>query len=75
MVRTMIQMGHNLNLSICAEAVQTREALDFLEAEGCDKVQGFFFSEAITAPEFETFVRTWSGQGAPQVVATRNAKS
>jgi EAL domain-containing protein (putative c-di-GMP-specific phosphodiesterase class I) len=75
MVRTMIQMGHNLNLSICAEAVQTREALDFLEAEGCDKVQGFFFSEAITAPEFETFVRTRSGQGAPEVVATRNAKS
>jgi EAL domain-containing protein (putative c-di-GMP-specific phosphodiesterase class I) len=67
MVRTMIQMGHNLNLTICAEAVETQAALDFLEAEGCDKVQGFFFSEAITAAEFETFVRNCSPQGAQEV--------
>jgi EAL domain-containing protein (putative c-di-GMP-specific phosphodiesterase class I) len=70
MVRTMIQMAHNLNLSVCAEAVETQEALDFLEAEGCDKVQGFFFSEAVNAVDFENFVRRWSGQGDSQAAAT-----
>lgn len=70
MVRTMIQMAHNLNLSVCAEAVETQEALDFLEAEGCDKVQGFFFSEAVNAVDLENFVRRWSGQGDAQAAAT-----
>ena len=59
-VRTMIQMGHNLGLSICAEAVETQETLNFLEAERCDKVQGYFFSRPTDAVELEKFARIWS---------------
>jgi EAL domain-containing protein (putative c-di-GMP-specific phosphodiesterase class I) len=75
MVKTMIQMAHNLSLSVCAEAVETREALEILEAEGCDKVQGFFFSEPVSAADFEKLVRAWNGQGLTQPVAAGTAKS
>jgi EAL domain-containing protein (putative c-di-GMP-specific phosphodiesterase class I)/CheY-like chemotaxis protein len=75
MVRTMIQMAHNLNLKVCAEAVQSREALDFLEAEGCDKVQGYFFSEPISAVDFENFVRTWPGGSVPQARSNTNTNT
>jgi EAL domain-containing protein (putative c-di-GMP-specific phosphodiesterase class I) len=75
MVRTMIQMAHNLNLSVCAEAVQTREALEILEAEGCDKVQGFYFSEPVNAAQFENFVRMWNSLQGTQPVATGTAEA
>ena len=40
-------------MQVCAEGVETTEQLEFLRGEGCDEVQGFFFSEAVTAAELE----------------------
>ncbi len=55
---TVIQMAHNLKLLTVAEGVETREQLDFLVAKGCDQAQGFLFSEALEAEEFEKLVRS-----------------
>jgi predicted signal transduction protein with EAL and GGDEF domain len=51
-VRAIIALGHDLHLKIVAEGVATLEQLRFLRAEGCDAVQGFLMSPAITARAF-----------------------
>ncbi len=60
MVKTMIQLADNLNMTACAEGVETQEVLDFLELAGCQSIQGFFICEPVAAIEFEKFVRVWN---------------
>jgi len=43
-VKTIISMGHNLELKVIAEGVETAEQLKFLTENGCDEVQGYYFS-------------------------------
>ena len=45
--RTIIAMAHNLNLSVVAEGVETKEQLAFLEENGCDAMQGYLFSAPV----------------------------
>jgi diguanylate cyclase (GGDEF)-like protein/PAS domain S-box-containing protein len=40
-VRAIITLGHNLNIPILAEGVETESQLKFLAQEGCDEVQGY----------------------------------
>jgi diguanylate cyclase (GGDEF)-like protein/PAS domain S-box-containing protein len=40
-VRAIITLGHNLNIPILAEGVETENQLAFLAQEGCDEVQGY----------------------------------
>ncbi|QWR76292.1 bifunctional diguanylate cyclase/phosphodiesterase [Candidatus Magnetomonas plexicatena] len=51
-VRTIIDMSHNLKLRVIAEGVETLEQLKILSVLGCDEVQGFLFSQPIPAEEF-----------------------
>jgi diguanylate cyclase (GGDEF)-like protein len=51
-VRAIIGLGHNLDLAIVAEGVETTAQLQFLRAEGCDLVQGFLMSKAVPAAAF-----------------------
>jgi diguanylate cyclase (GGDEF)-like protein len=54
--RTIIVLGHNLNLSVIAEGVETEAQRDFLKAEGCHLYQGYLYSPAVSASKFEAFV-------------------
>ncbi|WP_053070370.1 putative bifunctional diguanylate cyclase/phosphodiesterase [Alkalihalobacillus pseudalcaliphilus] len=44
-VRSMIQLGHNMNLRVLMEGVEEQAQVDWLRGEGCDWVQGFLFSK------------------------------
>jgi EAL domain-containing protein (putative c-di-GMP-specific phosphodiesterase class I) len=57
-VRAIVGLGHNLNLKIVAEGVETLEQLQFLRATGCDLVQGYLMSRAVDAPAFTQLLRT-----------------
>jgi diguanylate cyclase (GGDEF)-like protein len=37
----IIDLGHRLNMAVCAEGVETEAQLDLLRREGCDLVQGY----------------------------------
>ena len=46
-------MAHKLGLKVIAEGVETAAQRDWLVQRGCDFAQGFFFSPALAAPDFE----------------------
>jgi diguanylate cyclase (GGDEF)-like protein len=56
-VRAIISLGHNLNLKIVAEGVETPAQLEFLRAAGCDLIQGFLMSRAIAPGAFVELLR------------------
>jgi len=49
-VSTIIAMAHNLKMNVVAEGVENGKQLQFVDQQGCEEVQGFFFSQPI-APE------------------------
>jgi diguanylate cyclase (GGDEF)-like protein/PAS domain S-box-containing protein len=50
-VRSTIDLAHNLGLKVAAEGVESQAVLDRLIAMGCDQAQGYFISRPIPAPE------------------------
>lgn len=62
-VRTIIQLGHNLGKMVTAEGVDSEEKLAVLTKEGCDKYQGFLFSRPLPAEEFEALMQLQAGKG------------
>jgi len=51
--KTIISMAKNLGMKVVAEGVEEREQLLFLQSEQCDMYQGYLYSPAIPANEFE----------------------
>jgi diguanylate cyclase (GGDEF)-like protein/PAS domain S-box-containing protein len=49
-VKAIIVMAHGLGIKTIAEGVETREQKEFLLAQGCDFMQGYYFSRPL-APE------------------------
>ncbi len=43
-VRSIIDLGHNLTLRVVAEGVETEEVLAALRRAGCDMAQGYLFA-------------------------------
>lgn len=56
MVSAIIRMAQALGLQTMAEGVETQAQLDFLSAQGCEGVQGYFFSPPRAAKEIEPFL-------------------
>jgi len=58
-VKSVISLGQSLNMITTAEGVETPEQAEFLRNEGCDQLQGYYFSKPITASEFTVFMDRW----------------
>jgi diguanylate cyclase (GGDEF)-like protein/PAS domain S-box-containing protein len=48
-VRSTIELAHNLNLEVVAEGVENQETLDRLAIMGCETAQGYFLGRPQTA--------------------------
>ncbi|WP_273270808.1 EAL domain-containing protein [Methylophaga sp.] len=46
-------LANNLGLMTIAEGVENEQQLEFLRMQGCNEVQGYFFSPPTTADEIE----------------------
>ncbi|MDO9467187.1 MAG: EAL domain-containing protein [Thiobacillus sp.] len=56
-VRSTIDLAHNLGLKVVAEGVESREAWDTLSILGCDTSQGFFMGRPMPVDKLETWLR------------------
>ncbi len=46
-IDTVISLGHKLNAEVTAEGVETMEQYEYLKSQGCDKIQGYYFSKPL----------------------------
>jgi diguanylate cyclase (GGDEF)-like protein/PAS domain S-box-containing protein len=55
-VRTVIDLAHNLGKQVCAEGVENANTLLRLEEMGCDLAQGYFISRPVPAAALMTWL-------------------
>jgi EAL domain-containing protein (putative c-di-GMP-specific phosphodiesterase class I) len=53
LVKTIIDLAHNLGAKALAEGVETKEQAEILTQFGCDYLQGFYFEKPLPISEFE----------------------
>ncbi|NRD76907.1 EAL domain-containing protein [Bacillus sp. BRMEA1] len=53
LVRTIINMGNNLNFQLIAEGIETKEQAAFIFKNGCRFGQGYYYSRPIPAEDLE----------------------
>ena len=62
-VEAIIALGHKLKLTVCAEGVESQQALAQLVDAGCDKFQGYFVGRPMLADALEERVREFEKTG------------
>jgi len=55
-VSSIITLGHNLDMQVVAEGVESDSQFNILSEVGCDEVQGYFISYPLSAEEFQAWV-------------------
>lgn len=55
--KAIIAMAQSLNIKTIAEGVETQEHFDFLRINGCDTLQGYFFSRALAPDAILNFLK------------------
>ncbi|MDO9218102.1 MAG: EAL domain-containing protein, partial [Lacisediminimonas sp.] len=55
----VVAMAHALKLRVVAEGVETEAQLNFLHAQKCDEIQGYYFSRPVAAAVLEDFMRRY----------------
>jgi EAL domain-containing protein (putative c-di-GMP-specific phosphodiesterase class I)/CHASE2 domain-containing sensor protein len=56
LVRSTIELAHELGLKVVAEGVEDAECLAFLRTVGCDLAQGYFISRPVDADALEALL-------------------
>ncbi len=55
-VRSTIDLAHNLGLTVVAEGVETQEALDRLRSLGCDTAQGYHMGHPLSIDQLDIWI-------------------
>ena len=66
-VRSVIDLSHNLGVEVVGEGVETKEVADMLALLGCDYIQGYYKSAPIAAKEIPWLVGVMGSMGATPV--------
>lgn len=55
-VRSMIELAHDLNMTVIAEGVETLEEKEFLEQSFCDSIQGYYYYKPMKKEMLENMI-------------------
>lgn len=58
-VRSTVELAHNLGLSVVAEGVESAKCWKLLKELECDELQGYFIAKPMPSEEFVTWVNNW----------------
>ena len=58
-VKSIVDLGHNLDLRVVAEGVETESHVDALKDLGCDRLQGYYFSKPQPIKEIDLWLRNY----------------
>jgi diguanylate cyclase (GGDEF)-like protein len=66
-VRSTVDLAHNLGLKVVAEGVENQDVWEKLSALGCDTAQGYYMSRPISSEDFMRWIResSWGLKGTP----------
>jgi diguanylate cyclase (GGDEF)-like protein len=56
LAKAIISLGHSLHLRVIAEGVETEQQRDFLKANACDEMQGYFFGKPMPPAECSLYL-------------------
>jgi len=62
-VRSIVELGHSLGLTVVAEGVEEDIARDQLEAMGCDVAQGYLISRPLSEKRLEAWLQARTARG------------
>lgn len=54
----IIALANSLNLKVIAEGVETKEQRDFIVENGCENIQGYFYSKPVSAHEMGMLLKS-----------------
>jgi EAL domain-containing protein (putative c-di-GMP-specific phosphodiesterase class I) len=72
-VRSTIELGHNLGLRLVAEGVEDQETWAMLSALGCDVIQGYHLSRPLPEDQIEAWMTDYARPLAPVTPLQRRA--
>ena len=72
-VRSTIDLGHNLGLKVVAEGVEDASVWNMLRALGCDDAQGYFMSRPLAPAALAQWIRANDGVFAGAEPVSRDA--
>ncbi|WP_459893844.1 putative bifunctional diguanylate cyclase/phosphodiesterase [Hydrogenobaculum acidophilum] len=58
-VKTIIELAHNLDMKTIAEGVETKEQFEVLKSLGCDIIQGFLLAKPMPIDELIAFIKSF----------------
>jgi diguanylate cyclase (GGDEF)-like protein/PAS domain S-box-containing protein len=68
-VRSTIELAHNLGLTVVAEGIEDEAALKILVEDGCDIAQGYFFSRPCSGQELTEWLTESPFGARPRISA------
>jgi diguanylate cyclase (GGDEF)-like protein len=73
-VRSTIDLGHNLGLKVVAEGVEDQSSWNILRSLGCDDAQGYFMSKPLSPELLAAWIRANEGNFAAEPDVARVAQ-
>ena len=59
LVKAIIGLAHNLGMKVIAEGVETAADAEYIRLQGCEYIQGYFFSKPLAFEAASEFVQKW----------------
>lgn len=63
-VRSIIELAHNLGLQVIAEGVESQDIWNMLKKLDCDKIQGYHVCKPLPPDELDLYLRSLTRGGA-----------